>query len=371
MTSLLHADAFSDAIADSKTSLDIRARYEYVDQAGDNDIYGASIRTRLGFTTGAINGFNASVEFENLSFEDNAERPSLDVPTTEINQLWVSYKNDLAAVKLGNQIYTLDDHRFIGHVGWRQNIQTFDALTAKFSPTAETTLNVAYLDQVNRVNATSQELDGIVLNGAYKVSEELSVTAFAYLLDFDSAGWAKMSTNTYGIRGTGSASGFKYAVSYAIQNDTGDNPNDVSLSYIAAEVSKKLGEVTAALGYESLEGDGTSGFTTPLATVHKFNGFADKFAGKSIGLAGGLPDGLEDLYVKFVYKVPVANGIPVTLFYHKFKAENSGVDFGDEIDAVVAYKLNDYTTLIAKGAYFDAEDGTSNALATFEANLKF
>jgi hypothetical protein len=31
--------------------------------------------------------------------------------------------------KIGRQVITMDNHRFVGHVGWRQDRQTFDALT--------------------------------------------------------------------------------------------------------------------------------------------------------------------------------------------------------------------------------------------------
>tara|TARA_B110000037_G_scaffold174807_1_gene199177 strand:+ start:955 stop:2190 length:1236 start_codon:yes stop_codon:yes gene_type:complete len=376
--SLLQADVFSDAISEGKVSIDIRGRYEYVDGPGSNDVNGYSIRTRLGFTTAEMDGFQASIELEDLSFADNDDRPGLDVPTTEINQLWIGYKNDSFSGKLGNQVYTLDDHRFIGHVGWRQNIQTFDAVTTQFAPTAETTVNLSYLSRVNRVNATAQDLEGFLLNGVYKVSEELSVTGFAYLLDFDSAGWAAMSTNTFGLRGEGAYSGYKYFLSYALQNDAGNNAANLDLSYLAGEVSTDLSGITLGLGFEALEGDGTNGFTTPLATVHKFNGFADVFAGRSIGLAGGLPQGLEDLYLKASYKLPVGNGLVLTTIYHEFNAENISQSLGSEIDVVGAYKLNDYTTLIGKYAYYDAESGVtvgygaSNAsMFSLEANLKF
>ena len=115
-----------------------------------------------------------------------------------------------------------------------------------------------------------------------------------------------------------------------------------------------------------------------MATVHKFNGFADVFAGRSIGLAGGLPQGLEDLYLKASYKLPVGNGLVLTTIYHEFNAENISQSLGSEIDVVGAYKLNDYTTLIGKYAYYDAESGVtvgygaSNAsMFSLEANLKF
>ena len=53
----------------------------------------------------------------------------------------------------------------------------------------------------------------------------------------------------------------------------------------------KLYEVNLTLGYEVLgSDDGKKGFATPLATGHKFQGFADKFLTTP-------NDGVQDLYV--------------------------------------------------------------------------
>ena len=45
----------------------------------------------------------------------------------------------------------LDDHRFVGNVGWRQNEQTFDALRVVNKTVKNLTVDVTYLNQVNRV----------------------------------------------------------------------------------------------------------------------------------------------------------------------------------------------------------------------------
>lgn len=378
---LSYAGKINEMIDGGKASLNVRARYEFVDRLGSSDINGYSVRTRLGLTSAEVDGFKAMLEFEDVSFNNPDDRPGLDVPTTEINQAWLSYKNEGFSGKIGNQIYTLDDHRFIGHVGWRQNIQTFDALTTSFDIDGNSKVNAAYLSRVNRINATAQDLDGILINGSFKLAETHSLSAFGYQLEFDSAGWARMSTRTYGIRSAGKfgeSQVVSYVFSFANQTDAGANPLDVSLNYIDASLATKLGGVALKIGYESLEGDGTWGFTTPLATVHKFAGFADVFAGRSIGLAGGLPQGLVDTHVSAKYSFPVGNGLPVTFVYHLFEAENDGGDLGDEIDLVATYKLNDYTTIIGKYAYYEADTnnvvgygGADASVFTFEANLKF
>ncbi|MEM9161172.1 MAG: alginate export family protein [Verrucomicrobiota bacterium] len=379
-SSVAQADTIKEMIDGGKASLNVRTRYEFVDRAGGlSDINGYSVRTRLGLSTAEVEGFKAMLELEDLSFNNDNDRPGLDVPTTEINQAWVSYKGEGFSGKLGNQVYTLDDHRFIGHVGWRQNIQTFDALTSTFDVGDAGKINAAYLSRVNRVNATAQDLDGFLLNGSFKVAEKHTLTGFAYQLEFDN--WVNMSTTTFGFRAAGKFGGqqvFDYAFSYASQSDAGDNPMDISLSYIDASIGTSVGGVGLKIGYESMEGDGNWGFTTPLATVHKFAGFADVFAARSIGLADGLPDGLVDTYFSVKYSLPIGNGIPVTAIYHLFEAENEGGDLGDEIDLVATYKLNEYTLLLAKYAYYEAESGNTvgyggadSSMFSMEANFTF
>lgn len=371
-----YGQSFSDFLGGlnegSKTSLNVRTRYEY-NETPANEINGYSVRTRLGWTSGEYEGFKMMVEMEDLSFNNDDDRPGLDVPTTELNQLWMTYKG----AKLGRQIYVLDDQRFIGHVGWRQNIQTFDAAAYSYKVDEKTKLNFGYLDAVHRVNATSQDLAGILVNGTSQVTDNLSLTGFAYLLDFDRPVLA--SSDTYGLRGAGKIPGedysFTYSFSYAKQSDNGGSVRGFDLDYLAGEFGTSFSGMTLAVGVEILDGDGISGFTTPLATVHKFNGFADQFAGASLGLGGGLPQGLEDYYVSFGFK---AGDVPVKVIYHSFETANVSDYLGSEIDLVASYKLNDYVTLVGKFADYNSDGaetvgygGVDKQVLTLEANLKF
>ncbi|MDP6207965.1 MAG: hypothetical protein QGG01_06645, partial [Roseibacillus sp.] len=107
-----------------------RLRYESTDAEGGFDDDGISYRIRYSYTTPDFSGLSGMVEGETLTSIDGGfntlDRAGLG---TEVNQLWAQYADeDYGKIKLGRQIYTLDDHRFIGHVGWRQNIQTFDAV---------------------------------------------------------------------------------------------------------------------------------------------------------------------------------------------------------------------------------------------------
>jgi len=360
-------------------NLDIRTRFEHFRTPAE-ERNGVSQRLRYGYTTPAFSGFSGMIEGETLYALNGSDQiHPLDQAGrgTELNQLWLQYRGDeVGQVRLGRQIYSLDDHRFIGHVGWRQNIQTFDAATLGLTPTDDFTINAFYIDRVNRVNGMDEELDGFGLNLNYAVAPWLNATAFYYSLRFDNQpGW---SNDTAGVRLTGShefaPATLAYAFSYAHQLDNSANASgaDFALDYFAADVSLAAHGITLGTGLEILEGDGTNGFRTPLATVHAFHGYADKFLP-----VGGFPQGLEDYHVYLGYTVPVGSGIPVRAAYHWFSPESGPGSYGEEINLMASYAINESLSLIAKyGRYRPDGNATGPGIGrkdmfTFEVNYRF
>jgi len=68
-TTAANADAFTDALTGGKVKMDVRLRYEDVndDTASKKDADLLTVRTRLGYQTGSFSGFNAYVEMENTT----------------------------------------------------------------------------------------------------------------------------------------------------------------------------------------------------------------------------------------------------------------------------------------------------------------
>jgi len=106
------------------------------------------------------------------------------------------------------------------------------------------------------------------------------------------------------------------------------------------------------VGYDVLgSDDGVAGFRTPLATLHKFNGFADLFLGTPA-------TGLED------FSVGVAGSIgrvKLVAAWHDFKSEEGSVDFGTEINLVATWPVTKRVTVQAKFADYNA-DGDCESL---------
>jgi hypothetical protein len=83
----------------------------------------------------------------------------------------------------------------------------------------------------------------------------------------------------------------------AHQTNYANNPLSISLNYWLGEGSVTYKGLTGLIGYEVLEGNGTIGFATPLATLHAFNGWADMFLTTPA-------NGLKDFYLKAAYVLP-------------------------------------------------------------------
>lgn len=364
----------TDALKEGKAYGDFRLRYEMVDQ--DNPLKDAdalTLRSRLGYKTGEVQGFSGVIEFEDsrnvMGMDDynntqgkNTEYSVIaDPETTEMDQGYIQYKNDMVTTKFGRQVLTLDNHRFVGHVGWRQDRQTFDAVSLNLTPIKDLSIQYAYLDQRNRILAEEADVNSQdhLLNVGYKTPFG-TLSAYAYLLeneDVDDDG-----LDTYGLRFSGKTelnSDLKalYTAEYATQDKesaAGDNDAD----YMNLEAGAEFKGVTAKLGYEVLgSDDGEYGFSTPLATLHKFNGWADQFLGTPA-------QGLVDMSVTVSGKVA---GVKLMAVYHEFEADDSSStvdDLGSELDLLVSKTFSDNYSAGIKYAMYSAGDEAAGKVDT-------
>src|SRR5574340_1234826 len=161
----LAADTLTDALTGGKASGNLQYRYEDVRNgaAAANTATAHTVRLRLGYETATFNGFGAMVEAESVKDLGNKKYNGLnpvngtyaviaDPEATEINPAYLSYSGIAnTTVKWGRQRIKLDNDRFIGNVGWRQNEQTFDAFTLVNKSLPNTTITAGYITNVNRI----------------------------------------------------------------------------------------------------------------------------------------------------------------------------------------------------------------------------
>ncbi|MGX7894497.1 alginate export family protein [Tsuneonella sp. HG222] len=349
-------------------TLNARLRHEAVEQANlPDDAEAWTLRLRLGSEI-KVSGLSFLGEAEmtrafasdyNDTLPGNGVEPFpvvADPDNIELNRLQVSYLKDGTGVTLGRQRIVLDNARFVGNVGWRQNEQTFDAVRgqATFGAVAlDATYSISQRT-VFGVDSPNEHFDGdlILLNGGIDGSV-IDAKAFAYLIDYDTR--PAFSSQTYGVLATAAfdlpAIGKLNALaSYARQSDYGENPVSYDAEYLNAQFGLGLFGFTLAAGYEELGSDrGVAAFQTPLATLHAFNGWADLFLTTPA-------NGLRDYYatVGRSIRVPFLPGLKADVTYHEFDSDFGGLDYGTEWDASLGLKLG-RVTLLAKYADYEAD----------------
>lgn len=347
--------------------VDARLRYEFVDQAGFADEAQAlTLRTRLGYETPAWKGFKALVEGEtvtalsdryNSTTNGEAGYPVvLDPEATEINRAQVSWAGEKASVAVGRQRIILGNARFVGNVGFRQNEQTFDAARASFKVNPTTTLTWIYIDRVRRILGDDSpqgewDSDSHVIQLETKTPLG-QLTGYGYLLDFETA--PLQSSATWGARLTGArplSSGLEvtWEAEYARQTDYGSNPQAFDLDYLALSAGLKKEARFVSVGLERLDGNGARAFSTPLATLHAFQGWADVFLATPAR-------GVTDLNLRAGTAMPVGTRkLKLAAAAHDFSEAGGGLDYGREFDVSATLPLTPTLSLEVKAARFEGD----------------
>lgn len=366
-----------------KVLLDVRTRYEYAEQSNFDAANAATIRARVGLESQNYNGFTGLIEFEGTRAANTTSyRPGpyaasgktviSDPESTELNRLQLQFSRDGNTLIAGRQRIILDNARFIGNVGWRQNEQTYDAFSYKNTMVTNVSFYYAYIDQVNRIfgsdapgAARKYDSDSHLINASYTLPKGSKLTTYAYLLDFDNA--EINSTDTAGVSYNVKGSFNEYTLTglaeFAYQQE-GDNASiDYNAPYYHLDAKAARDGYAGFLGYEVLGSDhGDAAFKTPLATLHAFNGWNDQFLNTPI-------DGLRDLY--FGVGLPVPQ-VPITFVYHFFTSDHGSSTYGQEYDLSASHAFNKKTKAIAKVSYYDADDYSFDCTRfSIEMNFKY
>lgn len=370
VSTLPAAETLREALQEAKPSIDLRVRYEGVDQSGFAESADAvTSRMRAGVTTGQIAGTSLLAEavlVSDLIDDYNSTTNGQSMYPVVADPAGFAAINRLAIVNqsltnttftFGRQRIVLDDARFVGNVGWRQNEQTYDGIRVQHSGGIDA--DFTYAEQINRIFGPDSDAGrwngDVFLGNVSKSLGAVTVTVFDYLVELDQA--AALSTNTLGVTLTGSRAlggiTANYLVSAATQKDVGDNPADFSERYYRLEGGLGIDKFVVGLGYEVLGGDGTTAVSTPLATLHAFQGWADKF----LGTPG---QGIEDRFLRVGYDAGQIGPFSALSFLgvvHDFAADQGGAAYGDEVDLQVVARTARLAFTLKYASYDTASFG--------------
>lgn len=366
--------------------LDARLRWEDVD-ATTKSADAVTLRVRAGAEIkDKASGLSALVEGTGTVALDNhfnafpyANTPSSQyrstlavIPDPEnaaFNRFQIAYQKKGIGLIVGRQRINLDDQRFVGSVGWRQNEQTFDAVrgTVNGGPISlDATYAISQRSIFGNDGGPRKAYNGhfIFLNGGLKNALG-AIKGFAYILDYDKTAFSNAltrstldSSQTYGLRGNTApiklAKNISFVLtgSYANQRNYDRNAKTYNADYYFGEGALNVMNTTFTGGYEELGADrGAAGgpwsFQTPMATLHKFNGTADLFLTTPA-------NGLADTYVGVAGKFPKVKALPGLNYgvtYHWFGSAVNSLKYGNELDAQVGFRISKVTWLVKYADY--------------------
>lgn len=379
-SSLNAGDDFT-LFSNAKFNGELKARYEYVDdESNTRDKANAyTVRGTLGFEAAllGVDGLSLKVDgttvqtlgrtkYEDASSAANTRYDRVaDPEQTRFTQGYLQYKLGATTLKAGRQITNLDNQRFIGSVDWRQMPQSLDALSLTNTSIPGLNLYGAYVYSYATVfKEPTWDSQSVILNGSYKVNDMLKITAYDYMLSLEKNQFA---ADTYGVSLTGDIPAgpvkIAYHGEYAKQTDSTFDTTTTNIEgksdayYYNAEATVSMMGVSLGVGQEFLSGttdegmgsDGKTKFQTPLATLHKFNGTADKFLTTPMG-------GLVDTYYTLGYNAGGYGSALAT--YHTFETDvdmGGKSDLGSELDLQYANAIPGIKGLngLLKAAFYD------------------
>lgn len=374
-----NADSLSDILTGGQLSLQMRPRYEFVQQ--DGKAYNANaltMRTMLGYSIKPRSDFGATLQFINVSNLDGQKHyndtgngliayPVIADPSlSAINQAVISYAGiPGTALKFGRQIIVLDNSRFVGNVDFRQNMQTFDGSSLENRSLPHTTLFAAHITHVKGsyanyqipVGSNLQPVRVDLLHADFSPVTGLDLVGYDYFYQdlsvLDSSA-NNISNSTAGLRLHGASpiserAKLLYTAEYAKQRGYAGGRAGIDARYLHFGGGVGFGSLYARLDYELLGSNatGTYGLQTPLATKHSFNGWVDMFLvtpGK----------GLKDEYVTVGGS---ASKLNLVASYHDYHADYDSTHYGTEWNLSAVYPLEKQLTVSVIYAGYTAKDG--------------
>lgn len=368
-TPLIAAETSSKTASEAKLLFDARLRIETVDDAAFiEDAQANTFRVRLGYRTAAHDGWSALIEVEHTSHlfgEDfnstangNVAYPVVvDPDNTELNQAYIQYApSEATKFMLGRQRVIVDNQRFFGNVGWRQNEQTFDALNVEHRFNNGLNFRYSYLDRVQRIfgdehpnqNLARWQLNTHLLSLNHAVGLG-TLTGYAHFIDNQTlplSSHQNIGVRYVAKRDNKDALGWLASAEYAKQSDYANGSNDIDADYLLLEGGLVWRANTFKAGWEQLSGNGSYGFATPFATLHIFNGWADRFLTTPV-------NGLQDSYLSWNRKF---GKLTANVAWHDYQSDRLNIHYGQEWNASLGWAFAPKWNALLKLADYQADD---------------
>lgn len=375
--------ATANSFLNTDFALGFRMRHEQVEQ-GNQSAHANTAKFRLHSKTSINHHWQIELELDHVEAlsEDhhsdgvtaNGKLVIADPAGTELNQLFINANFDDIHMRLGRQKIAFSEQRFIGSVDFRQNNQTFDALSLKFPLLTSSQLDYAFINNVNRIfgdDASARlspedsrfenlagvrplgargdhKVEGHLINFSIKEWELLELNSYLYSVDNKTL--ASFSNQTQGIRAEYRKKIAKTQlfsnIELAVQKQQESSVDDW-VGYSLFEFGARYRSVQLSLKQERLNGKNGVAFITPLATLHKFQGWTDQFLNTP-------SDGLSDQQIRLQWR---NRPVTIDLRFHRYQSINNKTQIGDESNIDIIYSPSREHELRLRYADFKAEAG--------------
>ena len=356
---------FGEAVASGNTALGFRYRIESVSQDGiEKDALASTARARLTWASAESDGFAFGIETDyslilgiddfNSTTNRKTQYPVVADPDGfDLNQAFLKYSQELVTLTLGRQRINHGTQRFMGGVAYRNNEQTYDGVRVQASA-GTVNLDYAYVHNINRIFGPGDgaqpgdwRSNSHVLRAALEAAPGHTLAGYGYLWGLENDNGPANANSTFGLEYVGAFDPLKITAAVSSQSDYGDNPVAYDAMHYLIQGDFKLGGVNVTAAYEVVgSDDGSAQFRFPAATLHKFQGWTDRFL---IAPATGV----RDAWVSVGGKV---GGATVTGVFHDFRADSGGADYGQELGFSMTYSVRDNLSLLFKAARYSADE---------------
>ena len=395
------------------TNIELRPRYETVQQQGTEEAKAATVRALAGYTTPqAAGGLGATLELIGVGAADSAaynvpveplpkgSNPAhATIPDPEgfnANQAYLSYDGVAdTRVLAGRQLIELDDQSFVGNVDFRQNMQTFDGLSVVNRGIPNVEVTGAYLFGAKDVLNDEVHMKTFLAEANWTRYAAAHIDAFGY--------WYGNRENAHGGTATGNAAIIpgaalcgagpnsanslvnpqacnsvtfgarmhgdlplagawraRYAAEYAHQNawDGGYGAIGNDFHHLAGTLLREDAYLSVDAMRMGANTDGTYGFQTPMATKHVFNGWAEMFLTTP-------KEGLRSDYATIGDKNFL--GFDMSIRYYRFTTDYQSAPLGHEWDWSIRRALTHKVSFVVQVAKFSVDAGGAASYADLQA----
>jgi len=366
----------SDSLANGRLLLDLRPRYNHIEETNKREAADAwTTRVLLGWQTAPLFDTRLTAQWifaDHIGakrFNDEPAKipasryPLLPDPRYRgVNQLFADYSGiDDTRVKLGRQVVRMANQRFVSDNDFRQIPQVFDGVTVLTTTLPNTEIQVGEFRRVRTSLGRTNALRLHLLHAAWNPLAEQVLAV--YVIGHDQAatgaqtGFANNANRVFGLRSEGAIAigetqRLLYHAEFAQQKRFRGGDARIDAAYWRLGAGWTTPRLSLRIDHEHKGSNGGRyGFQTPLTDFYAFNGLALQYTSTPA-------QGLRDTWLTL--RTQIAR-LDLFAEIHRFRADvpggGVGRDLGREWDLTASYPLMANLTARLQLARFRAGEG--------------